>query len=146
VGSTDVVDATLSRIAGQVRQYASAESKNRILSLVVDWGTPIAGVVGGAAVIGGESYKWVAGIAAAVATGLSGTNTARRPRERAVLARQSKEAFEGFDNEVRVQLGKIADKFHGHFEQEKTARLNYIETAVVRLNALIETETKRRAS
>jgi len=94
----------------------------------------------------GESYKWVAGLAAAVATGLSGTNAARRPRERAVLARQSKEAFEGFDNEVRVQLEKIADKFHGQFEQEQTGRLYYIETVVVRLSALIEAETKRRAS
>jgi hypothetical protein len=52
---------------------------------------------------------------------------------------------EGFDNEVRVQLGKISDKFRGHFDQEQTARLNYIETVVVRLNALIETESKRGA-
>ena len=145
MGSTDVVDATLGRIAEQVRQFASAERKNRLLGRVVDWGIPIAGVVAGVAALGGQSYKWLAAIAATLATGLSGANSTRRPRERAALARQSKEMFEGFDNEVRVQLGKISDKFRGHFDQEQTARLNYIETVVVRLNALIETESKRGA-
>ena len=109
----------------------------RLLSRVLDWGTPLMALTGTVLAALGDPWKWATTTIGAVVTCMGALNLKIRPRDEAATALTGQNAYAAFKDKVDGQLERITQQHRGKWvEQHESAELEHVNGLQAELDAL----------